>query len=466
MAPDSKAFRKTLADRLGLTARQAESLVEALGTTVVALAERLRGFAIPGFGTFAPIKHNEKIVEDLTDSQLLLFPPQITVDFFPSSLLKKKIAAAERVRGCPPSVLDGQEDTSDIPRDIASLPEVARSLAALISIEETSAATFIKMFFSLIEETLENVGSVAVKGFGKFDSLSFTLDSTLAEEVNEPFAMFSPVEIAPGIDRNLLLAIPESPTLASQEVEEQPRDRADERTNPTDPADGEEHRLPTLAGSTQPSSLPVAAQSAAHDDDPTETPKGRRTRWWVVASVCLAILLMFAVGYILGMNKTMFVPATAVDPASLSAAQKAEPTPGDGAGLSAVSSLSADGQTDTLSQAPAPAPQTDASPPTTPAPPKEKKPELSGVRDGVRYETVTATNFLTSMAKKYYGNPDYWVFIYLANESALGHPDHVPPGTEVVIPPFERFAESNNDSINLDAARWMADEIYKSYDHR
>jgi len=60
-------------------------------------------------------------------------------------------------------------------------------------------------------------------------------------------------------------------------------------------------------------------------------------------------------------------------------------------------------------------------------------------------ETVEAGNRLTLMAKKYYGNKDFWVYIYEANKSKIPDPDRIAQGTLIRIPKLDsRLIDANN----------------------
>lgn len=77
------------------------------------------------------------------------------------------------------------------------------------------------------------------------------------------------------------------------------------------------------------------------------------------------------------------------------------------------------------------------------------------------YDTVTPRRFLATMARNHYGERNYWVFIYAANPK-LGNPNHISPGTRVVIPPYESFAESTADATAAKAQR-LLNELSKKY---
>ncbi|MDE5930510.1 MAG: hypothetical protein K2H03_08530 [Muribaculaceae bacterium] len=65
------------------------------------------------------------------------------------------------------------------------------------------------------------------------------------------------------------------------------------------------------------------------------------------------------------------------------------------------------------------------------------------------------------MARHHYGHMEYWVYIYEANPG-LGHPDRIKPGTIVMIPTEESFAQANDSATMTHALQLYAD-IYGRY---
>lgn len=78
-----------------------------------------------------------------------------------------------------------------------------------------------------------------------------------------------------------------------------------------------------------------------------------------------------------------------------------------------------------------------------------------------RYDVVTNKIFLATLARKYYGQGDYWVYIYQANN--LKHPDRIAPGTRLRIPYPEELPLSGNDSNDIKTARRLGQTIYARY---
>lgn len=102
----------------------------------------------------------------------------------------------------------------------------------------------------------------------------------------------------------------------------------------------------------------------------------------------------------------------------------------------------------------------------TPSASDETEAQVSDV-EPLKPETVTDTvkagNSLARIARTHYGKSDFWVYIYIANESKLGNPDRIASGTILVIPPAEQYGIDCNDPESIKRARAKASEIYNKY---
>lgn len=87
-----KQLTAKLAQRQGRDAKDITSLLTALTAAIRERCTELDSVAIPGFGNFEPTKHDESISTDLVTGARILMPPAITVQFNPSSILRKKIS--------------------------------------------------------------------------------------------------------------------------------------------------------------------------------------------------------------------------------------------------------------------------------------------------------------------------------------------------------------------------------------
>ncbi len=88
---DYKQFRKILSEKLGRSGSDIDSLVEGLSMTVRHACANLDSVAIPTFGTFAPTKHKEEVIKDLSTGKRMLVPPEISLEFRPGGMLLKRL---------------------------------------------------------------------------------------------------------------------------------------------------------------------------------------------------------------------------------------------------------------------------------------------------------------------------------------------------------------------------------------
>jgi len=88
---DYKTFRRRLAEKLGRKTSDIDALVEGLSIVLRQSCSELDSVAIPTFGTFAPRKHPETIVNDLSTGKKMLVPPEISVEFRPGAMLTKRM---------------------------------------------------------------------------------------------------------------------------------------------------------------------------------------------------------------------------------------------------------------------------------------------------------------------------------------------------------------------------------------
>ena len=67
------------------------------------------------------------------------------------------------------------------------------------------------------------------------------------------------------------------------------------------------------------------------------------------------------------------------------------------------------------------------------------------------------------MARQYYGEMSFWVYIYEENKDKLNNPNQIKPGTIVNIPDAKKYGIDKNDSLCVERAKLKAIEIYAPY---
>ena len=88
---DNRSFTGNLAQRLGCDAATAARLLEGFSMILREQCGEENRVAIPGFGTFEGIKHDEEITTDLVSGKRMLLPPSIEVRFSAGGMLRKRM---------------------------------------------------------------------------------------------------------------------------------------------------------------------------------------------------------------------------------------------------------------------------------------------------------------------------------------------------------------------------------------
>ena len=89
---DNNAVVNELSKSMGRDAKDIAALLDGITAIMREKLSAMDSIAIPGFGTFEPVKEDEQIQNDLSTGKRLLLPPEITVQFKSSALLRRKIS--------------------------------------------------------------------------------------------------------------------------------------------------------------------------------------------------------------------------------------------------------------------------------------------------------------------------------------------------------------------------------------
>ncbi len=87
---DSNSFIGRLSMQSGLPAEEIAKRLDTLTSIIKNYCQELDAVAVPGFGTFTPLKKDECIETTATGKKTLL-PPSITVSFKSSVVLRKSL---------------------------------------------------------------------------------------------------------------------------------------------------------------------------------------------------------------------------------------------------------------------------------------------------------------------------------------------------------------------------------------
>lgn len=328
-----------------------------------------------------------------------------------------------------------------------TLNQLAESIAKATGSNAQTAKAFIQDLTEIITEALSKGKSITIKGLGTFTASEGNVlwhpDDTLAENVNQPFAAFEPVELGDGVTEEILDGdIDNAPASTDNETEEEsamPEEAAmeyheihsqeTEQTEATDNATEEQTTaddIAVISEADHPEST-AGTKEPTPDCEPDITPEPVRrpylNPWMMLITGILAgfIIGYFSAPYITGMLPYCNIGTSKDTPDTVVTEPDArlEPITID------IDTVSA--PADTLSE--------DTS---TKVAETIEKPEIIT-------DTISAHRYLTTMSRKYYGDYRFWVYIYLENSDIISDPNRIKPGTVVVIPPAEKYGIDPTD---------------------
>lgn len=404
-----------------------------------------------------------------------------------------------------------------------TLPGLVARLSERTGDTRRESEDFIKQLFAVIAAKLEEGESVRVRGLGVFKTIEveqrksvnvntgqenliaahrkvvFVPSKEMAALVNEPFSMFRTIELEddeiddidegvtePDVSVTATERVPEtieedSPEAITEDApeaivedssdafgtlyqinEEEERSLTSETVDndaekdADDDADSAQQEPETPAGNESHNSDDEKVESVCEEDaeniEVNAPVKKRAKRYWrgFVAGFVTAFLLAAVTVAIIFMVKpasgnadadkqiaeVAALPEPATQPDSVINDSKIVAQPSQ--------SEESAGQKETVEQT------ADDAVPTQPS-------------DKKTYDVISKTRYLTTMAKDHYGNYHLWPYIYKENEKILGHPDHIRPGTKVVVPPLSKYGVNPNDAGDIAKAKKMGVEIYARY---
>jgi len=355
-----------------------------------------------------------------------------------------------------------------------NLTHLAALLSKATGYPESATKQFVIEFSEALASAMSKGNTVKIKGLGTFApsddeaiGVTFIPDQEMAEEVNAPFAMFESVYLDDDVtDEVINQAVKD----AEPELEPEPEPASEPEPVPAPAPEPEAEPTPEPEPEPAPEPEPVPAPEPepapepAPEPEPILTPKpSAKPRqempeveerivylersgpgWgWVVA----ALLAGAALGYFL----PDWLNGLRTEPATTEVIVKAPKSDPINVSVTQVdSSISQDSvakaEEDTTAA---------ASQPSGPAP--------SAPTTQVVTEVVQGKNYLTTIARRYYGNPDFWPYIYEENKDNLGHPDKVRSGTVVIVPPASKYNIDANNPESVRAAKRLQSDIYSRF---
>lgn len=375
--------------------------------------------------------------------------------------------------------------------NIIPVSRLGELLAAKTGADVDACTKFVKEYFGLIEATLAAGENVTIKGIGTFrltgndeEPVVYEPDADLAATVNAPFEAFDAVDLNDtefNVDIPTPVDTPEAETKAEQEVVAEPEPEPEVEIKPEPAVEAE----PETVAEPVVESVAIEDQKAVEEPEiieeqeaetepdveaePEPEPErhhhhhhsshryysSRRNNdyprglaiFWMVITFILGLFLGLAVGYFGYRYINKYMTGSVVYEETIYEDDDTDSI-SDANEIIFDKDVETSGSEDKKLTEAEPA----VAQPAQQAEAKAKDP---------RYDTITSTCFLTTLARKYFGEMDYWVFIYDANN--LGNPNVISPGTKVRIPYPEELKLSGNKEADLKAAKQRAAEIYRKY---
>ncbi len=395
-----------------------------------------------------------------------------------------------------------------------TFPRLASLIADRSGRSKRFSEDFLREFFSLISERLEDGESVKVKGLGTFrlsrveprrsvdvttgqpmeisghTKVVFVSAKELADTVNSPFEAFTAIEISDNADISQLFAnddialkdeeeetVVEASTaqeiagpaveeiIGAQDAEEQPVDPTPAIIEETSLSEDKEMETAidnepqsTLTTEEPEPILPEEeepAEEMVEEEEYFEEAPTRKRGWgkYLLISFGAAIVALFAIIGVWYVFANDSFNRIFQKPLSYIYAAKTDTAKENEETSANVAPAVLPSATDE---------ETDSLKNANSA--VEEEPEVpTAPSDAVVYDTIGTTRYLTTMAKSHYGNYNLWPYIYEENKDFLGHPDRIRPGTPVVIPKLSKYGVDPKNKDDIEKAKKMGIEIYARY---
>jgi hypothetical protein len=333
-----------------------------------------------------------------------------------------------------------------------TLQQFAQMVATSADISMDESQSFIASLTDHIRSLLAAGEKAHLPGIGTFavietdgkPSVMFAPDDSFAEAVNEPFAMFEPMELdddaaidiaqseievtksqnddnEPAQDSASALQESSTPAVADNNADEV-EDEDTNRHNETDPVSPQHTDAQPINPPIQSVVTPIATPQIAPSP----------TRQYRIGWLSMGIAIGAVIGYL--------VAALIYTSKDISDSDDYDTTYQE-----------AIEYTDTI---PSVSDEADANVDIYPT---------ATASSSLCTDTVTTKRYITHMAKDYYGDRNFWVYIYEANREALGHPERTLPGTVVEIPVPSSIPANPSNPDDIRKAKLLAAEIYARF---
>lgn len=370
--------------------------------------------------------------------------------------------------------------------EVVVFADLVSLLAKSTGTTEALCDSFLRELLALGVEKLTSGNDFLVKGLGTFRQIDgeviFEIDNSFADELNSAFDCFEPIELDDDFDEELFGEAeqetaqptePVQPTTEESEDELPPLTADEPETDESQPEDisidgpqvdepnvlpppiPEEDRLqPTevsVAETEEPSTdetikeadsdantvTPDYDAEYGYDDDSSSSkPRWQLFVYGIVCGIVAAVIAYFALAYFGILPTTQEqnvvvdtqIPSVADDTVVIDTIYPIKPH--------AVDTVSAQDADEAKVVEP------------------EKEPEAKPVTCKVKASTT-----LCDLARRYYGDYHFWIYIYQENREKIKDPNNLQSGIVLVIPPAEKYGIDANNQESIDKAAAAIDAL-------
>ncbi|MGM9842295.1 MAG: hypothetical protein ACI31D_08870 [Candidatus Limisoma sp.] len=381
--------------------------------------------------------------------------------------------------------------------DVVVFADLVAMLAKSTGTSEALCDSFLRELLALGVEKLTGGDDFAIKGLGTFRhvgaDVTFEIDKNFADELNSAFDCFEPIELDDEFDEELFDEAQQEPAQPTESVqptaEEEPEaelpplpadetetdepeesetdepeeSETDEPQEPeTDeqqvlpPPIPEEDRLlpgePTIAEPEEPTTDESTTEGVSladtvvphdvdeygygYDDDKPSMPRWRLFVYGIVCGIAVAAIAFFALSY--------FGILTTEQEQNVVADMPAATVADDTVVVDTIYPIKPH-IVDTVPAEPAS---------DTKVVESEKEPEAKPITCKVKASTT-----LCDLARQYYGDYHFWIYIYKENREKIKDPNNLQSGIVLVIPPAEKYGIDADNQASVDKAAAAIDAM-------
>ncbi len=308
--------------------------------------------------------------------------------------------------------------------------------------------TFIRELFALISSTLKETKTVKIKHIGTFsivegtsNLVDFIPDEEISQTINVPFAFFEPIELDADVTDDILSevdliddAFEEKDIISNDETENINVDESDVEdenqiiNTDLDILDNVDGCVDAVEADVVSEDVIVENENENENVEVIEEESNKNDTKKNSLIIWLSFIIGICIGYVLGCIYPYRINYNNMD------------------NINTVNVTSSESEivVDTLIN-------------------------LDSISSNVVNDAIVVTDtisnkrFLTTMAREHYGEMYFWVYIYEENKNILGNPNHIKPGTVVVIPPKSKYNIDKNNEEYVRDAKLKALQIYAPY---